>query len=41
MQERIARANALLEVEPAEEVAGLLETLREGWAEAVRQTENG
>lgn len=35
MQEQIATANAMMDPSPAEEVAGLLNTLREAWAEAV------
>lgn len=39
MQERLARANAHMEPEPAEEVARLLQTLYESWRQAVGQFE--
>ncbi len=39
MQERLALANATLDPEPAEEVAKLLEVLREAWFQAVSQVE--
>jgi len=39
MQERLALANAHMEPEPAEEVARLLETLKEAWEQAVAQVE--
>jgi flagellar protein FliS len=41
MQERLALANAMMDPEPAEEVARLLDLLREAWVEAVRQYEGG
>lgn len=39
MQERLAQANALLDAGAAEEVARLLDTLREGWLQAIAETE--
>jgi flagellar protein FliS len=39
MQRRISQANALLDAEAAEEVAGLLETLKDAWVQAVAQVE--
>jgi len=39
MQERLAHANAHMDAEALEEVAGLLETLQEAWSEAVSQVE--
>lgn len=41
MQGRISQANAMLDAEAAEEVARLLETLREAWGQAVAQVEGG
>jgi len=41
MQGRISQANAMLDAEAAEEVARLLETLREAWGQAVAQGEGG
>ena len=37
MQERLAHANARMEAEAAEEVAGLLGTLKEAWEQAVAE----
>jgi flagellar secretion chaperone FliS len=39
MQDRLAHANAMMDPEAAEEVARLLDTLREAWAQAVEQVE--
>lgn len=39
MQERLAYANALLDPAPAEEVAMLLDRLREAWVQAVEEVE--
>lgn len=41
MQERLAHANAYLDAEAADEVAELLNRLREAWVEAVGQAEGG
>ncbi|MCC6748523.1 MAG: flagellar export chaperone FliS [Deltaproteobacteria bacterium] len=39
MQEKVAEGNATMKPEPVEEVARLLDTLREAWVEAVAQVE--
>ncbi len=39
MQRRISQANALLDADAADEVARLLETLKDAWVQAVAQVE--
>lgn len=39
MQDRLSEANAKMDPLPAEEVAKLMDTLREAWVEAVSQVE--
>jgi flagellar secretion chaperone FliS len=41
MQERLAHANAKMDPDAAEEVARLLDILREAWVQAVDQVERG
>ena len=40
MQERLSYANAMLEPDACEEVARLLDTLRQAWVQAVEQVES-